>query len=218
MPGARLKLDAAFAAAVALDCPAEEPPPPAHAGRAQARLQLGEYQAALDDAKLVPNDYVLYVPMDFSKGGNTNQRNHVFWANSDTPYRSWTVNYTFYHSYYAETGDPRTPWQEFSTPSSRVCSWTFMVSVLTMPRTAMTTDQAAPELEALLRPGIPADVISQAVRQGPGPDRGVERNLVGLRERPVGGEHPRHRKHRTEQQSAAQQGRTKSTHVWCLGT
>jgi hypothetical protein len=94
----------------------------AYAGRAQARLQLGEYQGALDDAKLVPNDFVLYVPMDFSKGGQTGQRNHVFWANADTPYRSWTVNYTFFHPYYADTGDPRTPWREFATPSSRVCS------------------------------------------------------------------------------------------------
>ena len=94
----------------------------AYAGRAQARLQLGEFQGALDDAKQVPSDFVLYVPMDFSKGGNTGQRNHVFWANSDTPYRSWTVTYTYFHGYYSDSGDPRTPWQDFVTPSSRVCS------------------------------------------------------------------------------------------------
>jgi hypothetical protein len=92
------------------------------AGRAQARLALENWAGALADAALVPNDFVEHVPMDFAKGGNTGQRNHVFWANSDTPYRSWTVNYTYFHSYYQTTGDPRTPWKEFATPSSRVCS------------------------------------------------------------------------------------------------
>ena len=60
--------------------------------------------------------------MDFSKGGNTSTRNHVFWANSSTPYRSWTVNFTFFHGYYADTGDPRTPWTEFTLAAERTCN------------------------------------------------------------------------------------------------
>jgi hypothetical protein len=91
------------------------------AGRAQARLQLGNYQGALDDAKLVPNDFQIDVDLDFSKGGNTSQRNHVYWAQADNPFRSWTTYHTFYHDYYAQTGDPRTPWAQFPNPAARLC-------------------------------------------------------------------------------------------------
>jgi hypothetical protein len=93
----------------------------AYAGRAQARLQLGNYQGAIDDAKLVPNDFVMYVEMDFSKGGNTAQRNHVYWAQADNPFRSWTTYHTFYHDYYTQTGDPRVPWASFTNAAARLC-------------------------------------------------------------------------------------------------
>jgi hypothetical protein len=93
----------------------------AYAGRAQARLQLGNYQGAIDDAKQVPDDFVLYVEMDFSKSGNTGQRNHVYWAQADNPFRSWTTYHTFYHGYYEETGDPRVPWAPFANPAARLC-------------------------------------------------------------------------------------------------
>ena len=93
----------------------------AYAGRAQARLQLGNYQGAIDDAKQVPNDFSLDVELDFSKGGNTSQRNHIFWAQADNPFRSWTTYHTFYHGYYADTGDPRVPWALFTNPAARLC-------------------------------------------------------------------------------------------------
>ena len=93
----------------------------AYAGRAQARLQLGNYQGAIDDAKQVPMDFVIYIPMDISKGGNGGQRNHVFFGNADNPYRGWTVTNTFFHKYYTDTGDPRTPWRDFPNQTSRVC-------------------------------------------------------------------------------------------------
>jgi hypothetical protein len=92
------------------------------AGRAQARLALANYAGAAADAALVPTTFVYWLDMDFSKGGNTNTRNHVFWANSSTPYRSWTVNFTNYHQYYADTGDPRTPWTEFALAAERTCN------------------------------------------------------------------------------------------------
>jgi hypothetical protein len=94
----------------------------AYAGRAQARLQLGEYQAALDDAKQVPTDFVLYLDMDVSKGGIRGQGNQVFFSNADNPYRGWTVTNTYFHKYYTDTGDPRTPWREFPNATSRNCT------------------------------------------------------------------------------------------------
>jgi starch-binding outer membrane protein, SusD/RagB family len=93
----------------------------AYAGRAQARLALEDWAGALSDAQQVPDEFEMTIEMDFSKGGNTAQRNHIFWAGADAPYRSFTVTYTFFHEYFAETGDERTPWREFENPNSRVC-------------------------------------------------------------------------------------------------
>jgi len=123
MPGAHYweRAEANFTKALAI-APDDQSLSQAHAGRAQARLALEDWAGALADAQKVPNGFVLYVPMDFSRGGNTGQRNHVFWANADLPYRSWTVNNTFYHGYYAQTGDPRTPWGAFPNPSSNRCA------------------------------------------------------------------------------------------------
>jgi hypothetical protein len=91
------------------------------AGRAQARLWLEDFAGAIADARLVPADYELFLEMDFSKGGNTAQRNHIQWANASAPYRSWTVRFTDQDEYFTQTGDPRTPWQDFAAVSNRQC-------------------------------------------------------------------------------------------------
>src|SRR5690606_37170347 len=93
----------------------------AYAGRAQARLQLGDWAGALADAQRVPTDFEEHVPMDFAAGGNTAHRNHVFFANADSPFRSYSVRHTFYDEYYEETGDPRTPWRLFPSPEAQFC-------------------------------------------------------------------------------------------------
>jgi hypothetical protein len=46
----------------------------------------------------------------------------VFFSNADNPYRGWTVTNTFFHKYYSDTGDPRTPWREFPNPTSKNCT------------------------------------------------------------------------------------------------
>jgi hypothetical protein len=91
------------------------------AGRAQARLWLEDFDGAIADARQVPNTFNWMLEMDFSKGGNTAQRNHIMWANANAPYRSWTVTFTYYHTYFTETGDPRTPWADFPATSDRLC-------------------------------------------------------------------------------------------------
>jgi hypothetical protein len=91
------------------------------AGRAQVRLWLENFDGAIADARQVPTSYNWYLEMDFSKGGNTAQRNHVQWANASAPYRSYTVRFTFQDTYYKETGDPRAAWGEFPIASDRLC-------------------------------------------------------------------------------------------------
>jgi hypothetical protein len=91
------------------------------AGRAQTRLWLEDFAGAIADARLVPRTYTLWLEMDFSKGGNTAQRNHVQWANTNSPYRSWTVRFTDQDTYFTDTGDPRTPWVNFPATADRLC-------------------------------------------------------------------------------------------------
>jgi hypothetical protein len=94
----------------------------AYAGRAQARLALGDYDGAIADARQVHNDFQYYPAVGSAARSRAAHRNHVYWANADRPYRSWTVTYTFFHSYYAQTGDPRVAWASFPDPASAACS------------------------------------------------------------------------------------------------
>lgn len=85
----------------------------AQAGRAQTRANLGDWAGAATDAAAVTDGFEFYLEMDFSQGGSTATRNHLFWASASIPYRSYSVMHTFYDDYYTDTGDPRTPWEEY---------------------------------------------------------------------------------------------------------
>ena len=106
------------ALAIATDAAAKHQ---ALAGRAQARLALENWQGALDDAKQVPIDFALWLELDYSRGGIADQRNHIYYANGGSSFRSFSFRFTFYDKYYADTGDPRTPWREFPQASDRNC-------------------------------------------------------------------------------------------------
>jgi len=93
----------------------------AYAGRAHARLALEDWAGALADARQVPTDFTFWLKVDFASGGLGDQRNHVYYANGGSSFRSFTFKYTFYHDYYLNTGDPRTPWREFPNPTDRNC-------------------------------------------------------------------------------------------------
>jgi hypothetical protein len=43
------------------------------------------------------------------------------WAQADQPFRSWTTLYTYYHDYYAQSGDPRVPWAPFPRTEASWC-------------------------------------------------------------------------------------------------
>jgi starch-binding outer membrane protein, SusD/RagB family len=94
----------------------------AYAGRAQVRLSLGDFAGAAADAAQVPTAFSFNIVMDFSKSGNVNTRNQVYWANASNPYRAWTVNFTWFYDYFAQSGDPRTPWGEFALANERICN------------------------------------------------------------------------------------------------
>lgn len=92
----------------------------ARAARAAVYVDLGNWDAAVADARMVPTDFEWQVP--YYRGGDWRYYNSVYWYSADEPYRSLTVWNTPYESYYMETGDPRTPWmahpeEEFGTGS-----------------------------------------------------------------------------------------------------
>ena len=79
----------------------------ARAGRASTRVGLGDWAGAVADAVLVPRDFE-YVAR--TSAIEASQYNKLFWGNAKQPLRLTSVWNTFYEGYFAETGDPRTPW------------------------------------------------------------------------------------------------------------
>lgn len=78
----------------------------ARAGRAAARVWLGDWAGALDDAQAVPPIFVFQASYAALEVDQFNRFN----ASHDT--QGITVWGTFYDTYYLETRDPRTPWSE----------------------------------------------------------------------------------------------------------
>lgn len=82
-----------------------------HAGRASARVHLGDWSGAVADASEVPTDFSFTLP--YYEAGEIQYYNaFYYYGNANEPYHSLTTWNTFYHDYFAETEDPRTPWYD----------------------------------------------------------------------------------------------------------
>lgn len=77
------------------------------AGRAATRAHMGDWAGAASDAAQVPDGFNYYLSAD---GTERNKLHWIYWANANKPYRAYSVWMTWFDSYYADTGDPRTPW------------------------------------------------------------------------------------------------------------
>lgn len=83
----------------------------ARAGRASARVHLGDWSGAVSDAQAVATDFSYVLPYDDS--GDWRYYNaYYYYANAREPYHGLTVWNTYYEDYYEETGDPRTAWED----------------------------------------------------------------------------------------------------------
>jgi hypothetical protein len=91
----------------------------AYGGRAQARVFLGKWNEAVDDAANVPTAFVYNLPY-FNVGEDT-QRNRIFYSSgnsreSGSAYRAHTQWNTWHYDYRNETGDARIPIQITELP------------------------------------------------------------------------------------------------------
>lgn len=93
----------------------------AYAGRAQARVWLKDWAGASADAALVPDSYNFLLEMDVSVGGDTDNRNHLYFASNSSPYRSYTVRFTNMDQYYTTSGDPRAAWKKYTLVTDTLC-------------------------------------------------------------------------------------------------
>lgn len=81
----------------------------ARAGRASVRVGLGNWSGAVTDAAGVPSTY-LFQAKYFT---TTAAENNRLWRSiSNSPARTTTVWNTYYHDYYTQNNDPRTPWAQ----------------------------------------------------------------------------------------------------------
>ena len=108
----------------------------AYAGRAQVRVWLEDWAGASSDAQTVDEDFLYTLATD---SRDQEAQNRFWWYNVNLPYRVFTIWMTFFENYYAETGDPRTPWGtgrgatvgEGTLSGYGVVPWTFDLKYLT---------------------------------------------------------------------------------------
>ena len=79
----------------------------AYAGRAQARVYLGKWPEAIQDAAQVATTFVYNIP--YYNIGDDAQRNRIAWAVGNSPYRAHTEWNTWYYDYSQSSKDPRVP-------------------------------------------------------------------------------------------------------------
>jgi len=134
------------------------------AGRASARVGLGDWAGAAQDATGVPDDFVYT-----ARYTNTelNQYNTLYWANANSPFRTFSVVTTFYEGYYEESGDPRVAWGfDPAVPNAEIASvrWLFPVKyrAVTDPINLVSGREARLiEAEAALRAGRAQEALQR---------------------------------------------------------
>ena len=76
------------------------------AGRAQVRVFLGDWNGAAADAAQIPDGWSHWITFDALETAYQN----AFWEAQSGVFRSYSIIYTFFDTYYTQTGDPRTRW------------------------------------------------------------------------------------------------------------
>lgn len=134
------------------------------AGRASVKIGLNDWTGAAADAAGVATDFKYQ-----AKYTNTelDQYNTLYWANANSPFRTFSVVGTFYETYFTQTGDPRVAWStDPKTPNAELSSvkWLFPLKyrAVTDPINLVTGREARLiEAEAALRAGLSAEALQR---------------------------------------------------------
>ena len=123
------RAEAAFSEAMTIAAAANNQPLllAARAGRASARVWLGDWAGAVADASGVPVAFVYQAKYTATE---LEQYNRVYWSNGNQPYRAHSVVGTFYEAYYTSTKDPRVQWSRnpaipLGTQTAPTVPWLF---------------------------------------------------------------------------------------------
>jgi hypothetical protein len=134
------------------------------AGRASVKVGLDDWTGAAADAAQVPDS--LKYQAKFTNS-SLDQYNTLYWANANSPFRTFSVVGTFYESYYTATGDPRVAWgTDSKVPNAEITTvkWLFPLKyrAVTDPINLVTGREARLiEAEAALRAGRSAEALQR---------------------------------------------------------
>ena len=134
------------------------------AGRASVKVGLDDWAGAAADAALVPDAFKYQAKYTNS---DLDQYNTLYWANANSPFRTFSVVGTFYENYYQTTGDPRVAWgTDPKVPNAEIATvkWLFPLKyrAVTDPINLVTGREARLiEAEAALRAGRSSEALQR---------------------------------------------------------
>ncbi|MGV3709631.1 MAG: aminotransferase class V-fold PLP-dependent enzyme [Gemmatimonas sp.] len=134
------------------------------AGRASVKVGLKDWAGAAADAAGIPLAFKYQAKYTATE---LDQYNILYWANANSPFRTFSVVGTYYEGYFRDTGDPRVAWStDPKTPNAELSSvkWLYPTKyrAVTDPINLVTGREARPiEAEAALRAGQTADALAR---------------------------------------------------------
>jgi hypothetical protein len=134
------------------------------AGRASVKVGLKDWSGAAADAANIPLAFKYQAKYTATE---LDQYNILYWANANSPFRTFSVVGTYFEGYFRDTGDPRVAWgTDPKTPNAELSSvkWLFpqKYRAVTDPINLVTGREARLiEAEASLRSGQTADALAR---------------------------------------------------------
>jgi hypothetical protein len=122
----------------------------ARAGRAAARVWLGDWMGAMTDASAVPVGFKYVLP---NSSIEQDLYNRVYWSSANQPFRNSTVWSTFYEGYRASVVDPRVAWVRHPTVTTMITGRPWLIQDKYRTRDAPITLASEREMRLIVAEG-----------------------------------------------------------------